>query len=169
MNSRFIIEVDTLPDPPANLVDDVNDIPRLRINDHPDKSYEYLYASYTTLPELEEFYQQFFDYPIACRYQLINGALDVHTDAGFGPDTLWKYNYLFTTGGDVETRFWTSVDDPELVYSVVCDANKWYRLNASEPHSTTATNSTRFSLVIRKEAIYMSEEELSAWVKKYGK
>lgn len=159
MKENYIQTVSYLPDPPMDLVDDIDIIPSIRENHHFDTSYSHIYASYTTSQELEDYYQQFFDYDIACRYQVINAALRAHVDDGL--ENQWKYNYLFTAGGNVETSFWSDVQQPggfeypgtgpELLHTEVCEENQWYKLNVACPHSISQPSSTRFSLVIRRK------------------
>ena len=144
---EYIKPVDYLPHPPVELIDNIEDIPRIRKNMHFDINSK-TYASYTTNIDLENFYQQYFNYKIACRYQLINDELPVHID--WGLENQWKYNYLLDPGGEnVYTSFWTSKDTPKLLYKTICESNKWYYLNVSIPHSISKPQSTRFSLVIR--------------------
>jgi hypothetical protein len=159
MNTRYIKEAEWLPEPPASLVDDLESIPSIRQNRHHDITYSHIYASYTTSPELEQFYQDLFDYEIACRYQVIGGKLRPHVDVGIHDG--WKYNYLFTTGGAVTTSWWSSDQEldpfgypgtgPELLYEIECEPNKWYSLNVHDPHAISQPQTTRYSLVIRKK------------------
>lgn len=150
MSSNYVEKITWLPTPPNELVDSLQDIPLTQKNCHLDTSYSHIYASYTTNSNLEEYFQQFFDYDIACRYQIINGALRPHVDDGL--ENQWKYNYLFDTGGYVETLFWSNVQSSaELLHTEVCEQNQWYKLNVSCPHSITHPQNTRFSLVIRRK------------------
>lgn len=141
--------VNDLPHPPHELLDDIPTIIQTRKNMHFD-IHSKVYGSYTTNPDLESFYQQYFDNEIVCRYQLINDELPIHIDGGL--EDQWKYNYLLDTGGQVYTSFWTSVNDsPQLVYRTICEPLTWYHLNVSMPHSISKPDSTRFSLVIRNK------------------
>lgn len=147
--NNFYREIDWLPIPPAELLDDLDTVIKKYKNEWhtPNSTF---YASYRTNPSLEEFYQKLFDYKIACRYQVIYKALHVHTD--WELDNQWKFNYLFTTGGDVKTQFWSSTnEDRKLLFETTIPINQWHEINVSEPHSITSPESTRFSLVIRRD------------------
>jgi hypothetical protein len=145
---RYCSTIDWLPVPPEELVDDLDRIPELRENMMASIVPAELYESYNTGIELEQYYQQYFDYDIVCRYQIIHKEIGVHVDYGIED---YKYNYLFDTGGTVATHHWTSVEDPQLLNTTYCDQGVWYELNVAIPHSISKPDSTRYSLVIRKK------------------
>ena len=108
-----------------------------------------VYGSYKANPELVEWVQQYFDYPVITRYQVIHKNLPIHRDDGI---LGMKANYLITSGGDVLTQWWDDDNNPtKLCHEVICDTHKWYNLNIQEPHCVINLTSTRFSVTVRKK------------------
>ena len=67
--------------------------------------YAHTYASYAANEDLAAFVNSHLGGGYDVRYQVIQQALPVHSDLTLETH---KYNYLITTGGDVETRWWGS-------------------------------------------------------------
>jgi hypothetical protein len=145
----YYTEVDFIPNIPAYLLDTI-DIIETYQNVYPDTSYASTYASYAVPDKLSKWIQQYFEYPVITRYQVIKKQLPVHIDWGI---TGIKYNYLLETGGEnVKTLWWDSVDDPkEIKFETISKLNIWHTLNIEEPHSISEINSPRISVTVRKK------------------
>lgn len=147
---NYCEEESYLPNVPNFLIQDLNTIETytdlfLKQTDE----YVGIYSSYKANLGLEDFIQQFFEYPVSVRYQVIKKSLPVHIDRAKVPT---KLNYIIDPGGDVKTRWWSSVDEPrELVAEYKQDANKWYRLNICEPHDITMPIRPRISITVKEK------------------
>ena len=142
-------EIDFIPSIPNDLIDDI-DIIETYENVFADPSYSHTYASYKVSKELEDWIQQFFDYPVVTRYQVIKKKLNVHIDIGI---TGIKYNYIVTSGGDnVKTRWWNSVENPkDILHEETIKTNLWHAIQIDLPHDITEVSSPRVSVVVRKK------------------
>lgn len=105
------------------------------------------YATYFVSDKLQEWGQQFFDYNVDVRYQVIKKALPVHID--FGNNT-FKYNYLLSLGGDEVRTMWWDQDRNNIVESFVAPINTWHRINILQPHSISELTSVRLSVTMKK-------------------
>lgn len=141
--------VDDLPPIPDHLIKDLAIIETY--DDHfknTVKDYEDTYASRSANQDLVDYLQQFFDSPIKVRYQIIKKELPVHTD---GTHQATKLNYMVDTGGDVKTRWWSSVDDPKhIIEEAVQQPGNWYRLNIQVPHDITQPERPRISITVKQ-------------------
>ena len=119
-------------------------------NVFPDKEFAHTYASYSVPTELAELIQQYFDYPVLTRYQVIKKQLPIHTDVGIKG---FKCNYLLTSGGEsVKTRWWDKIETPNnVVYEMTCKLNTWYNLNIEIPHDISDVTGPRISITVRKK------------------
>ena len=143
----YVRLADELPHPPEELLDTLDILPEKYKNYHPTGWWSTV-SSYDTNPGLEEFFQEYFDYPIVCRYQLIFRSLPPHIDAGLKGMT--KFNYLLEPGGkDIETYFWSDMEGQTLLHTEICEPRTWYELNVGIPHGISNVDTCRFSLVIR--------------------
>ena len=105
-------EVDFLPEVPSLFHLSLKEIQEFE-NVFPHKDYDHTFASYVAPQELSDYIQEYFDYPVLTRYQVIRDKVPVHTDLGI---VGVKYNYVFESGGNnVRTRFW---DMGQIVESV---------------------------------------------------
>ena len=106
------------------------------------------YCSYEANQELINFLENYFDSKIQVRYQVIKKALPIHIDK---VKLSTKLNYLLDTGGDVKTRWWTSVDEPrEMLFEYSQKVNTWYKLNIQIPHDISAPSNFRVSVTVKE-------------------
>ena len=142
-------EIDYLPTIPSHLIKDLETIETytdlfLRQTD----KHVGVYSSYEANIDLTYYLQQLFDYPVFVRYQVIKKSLPVHVDKAIVPK---KLNYIIDTGGDVKTRWWSSVDDPkQLIAEHQQKVNTWYELDIHTPHDITTPDRPRVSITVRK-------------------
>lgn len=147
---NYCEEESYLPSVPNYLIKDLNTIETYTdLFLKQTNKYIGIYSSYEANLGLAEFVQQFFDYPVLVRYQVIKKSLPVHVDKAKVPT---KLNYIIDPGGDVKTRWWSSVDEPrQLVAEHQQEQNKWYRLNIHEPHDITMPTKPRISITVREK------------------
>ena len=138
-------EVDFLPEVPALFELPLEEIQEFE-NVFPNKDYDHTFASYVAPSEIADYMQNYFDYPIYTKYQVILDNVPVHTDIGI---VGIKYNYIFKSGGkNVETRFW---DGDKIIQSVCIKERVWHSLQIDVPHDVTHVHSPRISLSIRRK------------------
>jgi len=139
-----------IPSIPESMIDPLEDIEQ-RQNLHPLKI-PHAYATYFVSDELQQWGQQFFDFNVDVRYQVIKVALTPHIDFG---DNEFKYNYLLTLGGkEVTTMWWDAVNSPNpSVCSVVLPEKTWHRINILQPHSISELTSVRLSVTMKKSKL----------------
>ena len=142
-------EIDYLPTIPSHLIKNLETIETYtdlflkQTNKHVG-----VYSSYKANLGLTDYVQQLFDYPVFVRYQVIKKSLPVHVDKAIVPK---KLNYIIDTGGDVKTRWWSSVDDPkQLIAEHQQKVNTWYELDIHTPHDITTPDRPRVSITVRK-------------------
>lgn len=141
----FYKEVDFLPEVPSLFDLSLEEIQELE-NVFPHKDYDHTFASYAAPRELADFMQEYFDYPVLTRYQVIRDKVPVHTDLGI---VGVKYNYIFQNGGDeVWTRFWNM---GEIAERVCIKERVWHSLQIDIPHDVTQVDRARISLTVRHE------------------
>jgi len=138
-------EVDFLPEVPSLFDLSLKEIQEFE-NVFPHKDYDHTFASYVAPQELADYIQEYFDYPVLTRYQVIRDKVPVHTDLGI---VGVKYNYVFESGGNnVRTRFW---DMGQIVESVCVQEKVWHSLQIDVPHDVTKVDNARISLTVRHE------------------
>jgi hypothetical protein len=145
---RFFERVENLPIIPEYLLSDLDTIETFE-NTFPHKDYAHTYASYKADARLTEWLQDYFDFKIVVRYQVIKQKLPVHVDYGVSLADL-RYNYLITTGGpNVRTRWWDSDKNPtRLLKELKAEKNTWHILNVATPHDITELDSPRISVTV---------------------
>lgn len=138
-------EVEFLPEVPSLFDLSLEEIQEFE-NVFPHKDYDHTFASYAAPRELADYIQEYFEYPVLTRYQVIKDKVPVHTDLGI---VGVKYNYVFKSGGDeVLTRFWHM---DEIVQSVCIQERVWHSLQIDVPHDVTQVDCARISLTVRQE------------------
>ena len=142
-------EVDFLPDVPQELINSLEEIESFE-NVFPYPESRHTYASYKVPRILQNYLQEFFDYPVIVRYQIIRKNLPIHVDVGIKGI---KYNYILDTGGEnVLTKFWDSVDNPgKKLFEVKIKQRFWHYLNIETPHSVVGVEQPRISITVREK------------------
>jgi len=109
-----------------------------------------IYGSFICNESLYDWIQQYFNYEVIVRYQIIGQDLPLHRDHGIIGT---KANYLITSGGEnVITQWWDDEHNPsKMLYEEKCDINTWYNLNIEEPHTVLNVKETRYSITVRKK------------------
>lgn len=142
-------KVNNLPTVPNYLIKDLDTIETytdlfLKQTDE----YVGIYSSYKANLGLEDFIQQFFEYPVLVRYQVIKKSLPIHIDKA---KVSKKLNYIIDTGGNVKTRWWSSVNEPRQILSEYQqEVNTWYNLDIHTPHDITIPDRPRISITVRE-------------------
>ena len=138
-------EVEFLPEVPSLFDLSLEEIQEFE-NVFPHKDYDHTFASYAAPRELADYIQEYFEYPVLTRYQVIKDKVPVHTDLGI---VGVKYNYVFKSGGgEVLTRFWHM---DEIGQSVCIQERVWHSLQIDVPHDVTQVDCARISLTVRQE------------------
>lgn len=146
--NKYCEIVDFIPRIPENLIEDIDTIKTKYQNLFNTPKLSDVYASYETSDQLHNYIQNFFDYEILVRYQLIGRKLPIHIDRN---TVTVKYNYLITTGGDnVKTRWFDN--NKNLLYETVCEKNKWYKLDIKTLHDITNINASRLSITVKEKS-----------------
>jgi hypothetical protein len=110
-----------------------------------DRSWDWWYFTTLVDPELHDFLQPYFNFPVLIYYQLSGVQLTPHIDSG----RTWCYNYTILPGGpDVKTRWYDENDN--IVYQVTASLKTWYRLQVDIKHDISPIQSHRLSLSIQK-------------------
>lgn len=145
MNS-FFEKNNTLPIIPKSLLSSLEEIETFK-NFFPDKNFNHTYASYEVPNELNKFLQNFFDYSIVVRYQVIKKKLPIHIDV----NTKSKFNYLIKSGGNqVKTRWWDDVKNPtKKLQECEMKELEWYYLIVDVPHDISEIENTRISITVK--------------------
>jgi hypothetical protein len=143
---NLCIKNNNLPIIPNELISSLEEIEKLK-NCFPDKDFNHTYASYEVPNELDKFLQNFFDYPIVVRYQVIKKKLPIHIDV----NTKAKFNYLIKSGGNqVTTRWWDDDKNPtKKLQECEMKELEWYYLKVDVPHDISEIENTRISITIK--------------------
>jgi len=144
--TNYFKKNNVLPTIPNLLLSPLEEIEKLK-NCFPYKNFNHTYASYEVPNELNKFLQNFFDYSIIVRYQVIKKKLPIHIDV----NTKVKFNYLIKSGGNqVKTRWWDNVKNPTTKLQE-CEMKEleWYYLKVDVPHDISEIESPRISITIK--------------------
>jgi len=143
-------EVNFLPTIPKELINSLEEIESFE-NVFPYPDFKHTYASYKVPKTLENFLQDFFDYSVVVRYQVIKQDLPIHVDVGINGI---KYNYLLDTGGDsVITRFWDKIESSQrILFEVKSKSLSWHWLRIDTPHDVTGVEHPRISVTVKKKS-----------------
>lgn len=144
--TNYFKKDNVLPTIPNLLLSSLEEIEKLK-NCFPDKNFNHTYASYEVPNELYNFLQNFFDYPVIVRYQVIKKKLPIHIDV----NTKYKFNYLIKSGGNqVKTRWWDDVKNPTKKLQE-CEMKElgWYYLKVDVPHDISEIESPRISITVK--------------------
>ena len=115
-------------------------------------------------PELIEYLQTIFPFPISCRYQFVFRGLPVHIDN----DREYAINYLLDTGGkNVVTNIHNS--NLRIIESVSIEPFKWHSIQTSNLHSVDNIDpdTTRIAISVGPAPQTISSEELLAFIKSH--
>ena len=118
-------EISDLPIIPSHLIKDLKTIESYKdLFLKKTNKYSGIYSSYESNTDLSDYIQQFFDHQVLVRYQVIKKSLPVHVDKA---NVSNKLNYIIDPGGDVKTRWWSSVEEPRKIISEYKQLiNRWY-------------------------------------------
>ena len=142
--------IDFLPKIPQEIISDLAEIETYD-NAFPHKELVDVYASYKVPQKLSDYIQQYFDYDVTVRYQVIKDNLPIHIDIGVEEI---KYNYLISTGGDnVKTRFWDDCKNPrKMLHEIITKQTTWHCLNIKIPHEVINVASPRVSITVKRKS-----------------
>ena len=143
-------EISDLPIIPSHLIKDLKTIESYKdLFLKKTNKYSGSYSSYESNTDLSDYIQQFFDHQVLVRYQVIKKSLPVHVDKA---NVSNKLNYIIDPGGDVKTRWWSSVEEPRKIISEYKQLiNRWYRLDIHTPHDISMPTNPRISITVRKK------------------
>ena len=143
-------EISDLPIIPSHLIKDLKTIESYKdLFLKKTNKYSGIYSSYESNTDLSDYIQQFFDHQVLVRYQVIKKSLPVHVDKA---NVSNKLNYIIDPGGDVKTRWWSSVEEPRKIISEYKQLiNRWYRLDIHTPHDISMPPNPRISITVRKK------------------
>ena len=134
-----------LPKVPAEYLLTESEILRLKCQT-PDEL-KYGYGSFGPDNGVEELFTEYFDQPIAVKYQRIESNIPLHVDR----DHLdYKYNYVYDLGGeDVVTGWKSSKDSTDFEQIIKCEKHVWYMLNVGKLHAVWGITRPRLSITIK--------------------
>ena len=142
-------KVNNLPTIPNYLIKDL-DIIETYTDLFLKKTNKYIgvYSSYEANEDLSNYISQLFEYSVFVRYQVIKKSLPIHIDKA---KVSKKLNYIIDTGGNVKTRWWSSVEEPRQMLSEYQQkVNTWYNLDIHTPHDITIPDRPRISITVRR-------------------
>lgn len=105
------------------------------------------YSIHSANPELEEYVQSLFDYPVVVRYQIIKEGVSIHVDRG----RTECFNYIINSGGPAVRTVWYADDKETIIAEHVFPEHTWHRLSVDTFHGVSDIETIRFSITVNRK------------------